>query len=96
MKSAKIGFMPLYIKLYDDCGLQDIRDRLEPFYEKMACGFEEHGITVVRSAFCCVKAEFEAAVAKFESEGVLPVTRVDRGARKYKASDYRYGYHRYI
>lgn len=70
MKSAKIGFMPLYIKLYDDCGLQDIRDRLEPFYEKMACGFEEHGITVVRSAFCCVKAEFEAAVAKFESEGV--------------------------
>lgn len=70
MKSAKIGFMPLYIKLYDDCGLQDIRDRLEPFYEKMACGFEEHGITVVRSAFCCVKAEFETAVAKFESEGV--------------------------
>lgn len=70
MKCAKIGFMPLYIKLYDDCGLQDIRDRLEPFYEKMACGFEEHGITVVRSAFCRIKSEFEAAVAKFESEDV--------------------------
>ena len=83
MKSAKIGFMPLYIKLYDDCGLQDIRDRLEPFYEKMACGFEEHGITVVRSAFCCVKAEFEAAVAKFESEGVdcIVTNYPDRAAR---------------
>lgn len=69
MKTPKIGFLPLYIKLYDDCGLQDIRDRLEPFYEKMAQGFEERGIEVIRSSFCCVKAEFEAAVSKFEAEG---------------------------
>ena len=47
MKKIKIGFMPLYIKLYDDCGLQDIRDRLEPFYEKMAKDFEEKGKTLV-------------------------------------------------
>ena len=69
MKTAKIGFLPLYIKLYDDCGLQDIRDRLEPFYEKMAKGFEEKGIEVIRSSFCCVKAEFQAAVSRFEAEG---------------------------
>ena len=55
MKSAKIGFMPLYIKLYEGCGLQDIRDRLEPFYEKMACGFEEHGITVVSGDLSLVR-----------------------------------------
>jgi len=69
MKTAKIGFLPLYIKLYDDCGLQDIRDRTEAFYEKMAQGFEAKGIEVIRSPFCCVKPEFEAAVAKFEAEG---------------------------
>ena len=44
MKKAKIGFMPLYIKLYDDVGLAELRERLEPFYETMAKGFEEHGI----------------------------------------------------
>lgn len=68
MKKIKIGFLPLYIKLYDDCGLQDIRDRLEPFYEKLAVEFENKGFDVVRSPYCCVKAEFEAAVAKFEKE----------------------------
>lgn len=29
MKKIKIGFLPLYIKLYDDYGLT-IRERLEP------------------------------------------------------------------
>ena len=68
MNKIKIGLMCLYIKLYDDCGLQDIRDRTEAFYEKIAQGFEANGIEVVRSSFCCVKPEFEAAVAKFEAE----------------------------
>ncbi len=70
MKKIKIGFLPLYIKLYDDSGLQNIRDRLEPFYEKMAKDFEEKGFDVVRTPFCCVKAEFKAAVEKYEAEGV--------------------------
>lgn len=70
MKKAKIGFMPLYIKLYDDVGLAELRERLEPFYETMAKGFEEHGIEVVRSPFCRVKDEFAAAVDKFEKAGV--------------------------
>lgn len=70
MKKAKIGFMPLYIKLYDDVGLAELRERLEPFYETMAKGFEKHGIEVVRSPFCRVKDEFSAAVDKFEKAGV--------------------------
>lgn len=70
MKNAKIGFMPLYIKLYDDVGLAELRERLEPFYEKMAKGFEANGIEVVRSSFCRVHDEFAEAVAKFEAENV--------------------------
>ncbi len=68
MNKIKVGFLPLYIKLYDDCGLT-IRERLEPFYEKMARDLEGRGFDVIRSAFCCVKSEFEATVAKFERAG---------------------------
>lgn len=70
MKKAKIGFMPLYIKLYDDVGLKELHDRLDPYYESMAKGFEDHGIEVVRSSFCRIKDEFRAAVDKFETENV--------------------------
>ena len=70
MKKIKIGFLPLYIKLYDDSGLQLIRDRLEPFYEKMAKDFESRGFDVVRTPFCCVSDEFKAAVSGYEAEGV--------------------------
>lgn len=35
MKKIKIGFLPLYIKLYDDsCG--ELRPKLEAFYNEMA------------------------------------------------------------
>ncbi len=68
MKRIKIGFLPLYIKLYDDCGFV-VRPRTEPFYEKLAKSFEDEGFDVVRSPFCSVKAEFEEAVSKFENEG---------------------------
>ena len=70
MENAKIGFMPLYIKLYDDVGLAELRERLEPFYETMAKGFEEKGIEVVRSPFCRIESEFRDAVARFESVNV--------------------------
>lgn len=71
MKKTKIGFLPLYIKLYDDCGSGAIgRPRLEPFYERMAKEFEARGFEVVREQFCRIKPEFAAAVAKFEAEKV--------------------------
>ena len=41
MKKTKIGFLPLYIKLYDDCGSgAAARPFLEPFYELLACELE--------------------------------------------------------
>ena len=68
---TKIGFLPLYIKLYDDCGSGAIcRPRLEPFYERLAKEFEARGIEVVREQFCRIKPEFAAAVEKFEAAGV--------------------------
>lgn len=65
----KIGFLPLYIKLYDD-NSPKLRERLDPFYEKVARIFESKDVTVVRSPFCRVKPEFEEAVALFEKEKV--------------------------
>ncbi len=69
MKKIKIGFLPLYIKLYDDCGFS-VRPRTEPFYEKLAVQFEKIGFDVVRSPFCNVKEEFANTVKKFEDEKV--------------------------
>ena len=70
MKKVKIGFLPLYIKLYDDCGASvTSRPRLEPFYERLACELEGRGFEVIRNEFCRIKSEFAAAVEKFEKEG---------------------------
>lgn len=64
----KIGFLPLYIALYDESGSKS-RDRLEPFYETLARAFEQKGIEVVRSPFCRLAPEFAAAVSAFEKAG---------------------------
>ncbi len=48
MKKIKIGFMPLYIKLYDDINL-NVRGRLDEFYEKLAVAMEGEGFEVVRN-----------------------------------------------
>ena len=64
----KIGFLPLYVKLYDDV-VPGIRPRLDAFYEKIAAELEKRGMDVVRSPFCRLKDEFKAAVSLFEAEG---------------------------
>ena len=64
----KIGLLPLYIKLYDDIGL-DIRGTLEAFYEKIAGMFRDRGFSVETCGFCRVRPEFEQAVRAFEEAG---------------------------
>ena len=64
----KIGFLPLYIKLYDDV-VPDIRPRMEAFYEKIAGLLEARGFTVVRAPFCRLESEFRSAVHTFENAG---------------------------
>ena len=67
MKKIKIGFLPLYIKLYDDsCG--ELRPRLEAFYEEMAQILENEGLEVMRTPFCRLESEFKAAVENYEKE----------------------------
>lgn len=64
----KIGYLPLYIKLYDDIGSK--RDTMEKFYNDTARLFEEKGLEVVTCDFCRIKPEFESAIAAFEAAGV--------------------------
>ena len=65
----KIGFLPLYIALYDEISTE-YRDRMEPFYETLAQELEKRGAQVVRSPFCRIKEEFQRTVALFKKEEV--------------------------
>ncbi len=70
MNKTKIGFLPFYIKLYDDCGSgAKARPRLEPFADKLVSELGDRGFDVLAVPFCRIKEEFAAAVAKFEAEG---------------------------
>lgn len=64
----KIGYLPLYIKLYDDIGSN--RKPMQDFYDKTATLFEEKGLEVVKCDFCRIKPEFDKAIADFEAKGV--------------------------
>lgn len=67
MKKIKIGFLPLYIKLYDDSNIN--KTDLVEFYDKIAKLFEENGISVIKSDVCRVEKEFKESVKNFEKEG---------------------------
>lgn len=69
MKKIKVGFLPLYIKLYDD-SIPVLRKRLEVFYEKMTKKLENEGFEVKTAPFCRVKEEFEKNISKFEDDSV--------------------------
>ncbi len=64
----KVGFLPLYIKLYDEV-VPEIRPRLEKFYDTIAGMIEKEGLEVIKAPFCRVKNEFEEAVEAFELKG---------------------------
>ena len=65
----KIGFLPLYVKLYDDV-TPHLRPEHEAFYAELTRIFEDKGATVVTAPFCRLANEFCAAVKHFEEEGV--------------------------
>lgn len=70
MSKIKIGFLPLYIKLYDDSGSgAKARPRLEPFYEKLAAELENAGFEVMRAPFCRIDEEFRRETERFKSAG---------------------------
>ena len=70
MKKIKVGFLPLYIKLYDDASGPSYRAPMEQ-YMNMAIGMlETQGIEVVKADVCRIKPEFDAAAAMFNAEDV--------------------------
>ena len=67
MKKIKIGFLPLYIKLYDDVNVD--RVPLEKFYQDTAVMFEEQGFEVLKTPVCRLKEEFNSAISNYEVQG---------------------------
>ena len=77
MKKIKIGLLPLYIKLYDDL-LPELRDRLDPFYEKIAALLAAEGFDVIKTPFCRVEKEFQDAVNHYENAGADCIVTLHR------------------
>ncbi len=69
MAKAKLGLLPLYLKLYDDLdGTR--RPRVDEFPRTIAAELEKRGLQVVLAPVCRVQREFTAAVKKLEAQDV--------------------------
>lgn len=69
MKKIKVGYLPFYIKLYDDNG-QD-RTPLVEHMQKLISMLEEKGLEVIPAEeICRIKVEFDRAVDRFNALGV--------------------------
>ena len=69
MEKVRIGFLPLYVKLYDD-GAPGMRVRIDAFAKKIATLLSEKpGVEVIRGDVCRLRSEFAAAVSGFEKSG---------------------------
>lgn len=69
MNKPKIGLLPLYIALYDQTAPKR-RVHLEGFYQQICMELRFRGLEVVESETCCVKDQFEKAIASFEEADV--------------------------
>ena len=70
MKKIKIGFLPLYVKLYDD-GAPNMRLRIDAFANEI---FEmlkvREDVEIIKSDICRLEGEFAEAINCFEKEKV--------------------------
>lgn len=70
MKKVKIGFLPLYVKLYDD-GSPNMRLRIDAFAKEIFDLLNARDdVEVVKSDICRLESEFANAVNYFEEEKV--------------------------
>ena len=70
MNKIKVGFLPLYIKLYDDSIGTHIRVPMENYMKMAISMLETQGIEVILSDVCRIKPEFEAAADMFNAADV--------------------------
>ena len=71
----KIGFLPLYIALYDKTN-PERRTKLNAFCKDLQNRFNALGIDVVASEICTLKPHFEKAIADFEANDVDAIVTV--------------------
>jgi len=70
MTAAKIGLLPLYLKLYDDLDDGSRRPRIEELPRTMAAELRKRGLEVVAAPVCRIEKEFAAAVRRLEAANV--------------------------
>lgn len=70
MSKIKVGFLPLYLKLYDDV-LPEMRERMDGFSKKIQSTLIERGLDIIAAPVCREAEEFENAVALFDDACVL-------------------------
>ena len=75
MEKVKVGFLPLYLKLYDDRAAR-VRPAIEEYRDDLVAALEKTGVELVKADICRIAPEFEAAVATFEREGVDAIVTV--------------------
>lgn len=70
MKKVKIGFLPLYVKLYDD-GAPNMRLRIDAFAKEVFELFKaREDVEIIASDICRLEGEFKEAITLFENEKV--------------------------
>ena len=73
MEKIKIGYLPLYIKLYDDSSPWE-RDPLVEYMNMLVSMLRSQGLDLVMAdEVCRVKEEFDRAAEKFNQAGVAAV-----------------------
>lgn len=69
MKKPKIGFLPLYVELYD-LATPEIRPDIDAYHELVVKNLQEQGLEVINVPVCRLANEFEVAVDTFAKEDV--------------------------
>ena len=72
MKKAKIGFLPLYIKLYDDRS-KHLRPEMEKYRAALADSLRNAGLEVVEAEICRIAPEFAAALSNVDRLVLLDI-----------------------
>ena len=69
MSKIRIGYLPLYIKLYDDSN-PHYRDPMVAHMKTLISMLESQGLEVVAADVCRVRPEFDAAARLFNEADV--------------------------
>ena len=70
-KKIKVGFLPLYLKLYDDFVVSSARVPMEKYMNMCINMLETQGLEILPATqICRIAPEFETEVARFNEEQV--------------------------